>query len=199
MQFFALFLHFRLQSRYFGNIKLVTIANIMACWVHKYQRLLQPSLLSLFIVSAYQLLMQKIVTSFYVSWRRKVGGMRKHSFTHLYPKQCKRRVVLIIPRPLYRVKSWMKGCVGLREGINFFQIRWSQILGFPSGHMVTTETTLIYHFTAMNKDVKLHRRDFITRPTVTVVMVYIGILGDQWFNSRPDLIWFRVIFLLLLT
>jgi len=38
----------------------------MACGLLEYQRLLQTSLLSFFIVSAHQLLMQLIVTSFYL-------------------------------------------------------------------------------------------------------------------------------------
>ena len=67
MQFFVLFLRFSLQSKYLGNIKWVTKANIVSCWIHEYQRLLQPSLLPLFIVSADQLLMQLILTSCYLS------------------------------------------------------------------------------------------------------------------------------------
>jgi len=60
MRFFVFFLRFSLQSKYLGNIKWVTKANIMACWIHECQRLLQLSLLPLLIVSAYELLMQLI-------------------------------------------------------------------------------------------------------------------------------------------
>jgi hypothetical protein len=78
----------------------------------------------------------------------------------------------------------MKVCLGLRDGVKFFQIKWSQFLGCPSGNMVTTETTLNYHFTVINTDAKLHRNDCITKPTVTVVVVRTGILEISGSNSR---------------
>jgi hypothetical protein len=78
----------------------------------------------------------------------------------------------------------------LESASTFSQSRWSLILGCPSGNIVSTATTLNYHFISTNREAKMYRHDCITSPIGTAVMLRVGIRGGYRKYSglvRPSL------------